>query len=120
MTALTIIVLIIYTALNNFYLYQLVWGGWNNASVKGFFYLFTSVFILFLIVAEMVEYKSNSEYQVNIIGKLSLLANFIIFALTQLNIMPKPIEYFYLLNGSILAISIIIIISGLRHGTFKN
>lgn len=120
MEVLNIIVLLGYTALNNFYLYELFWGGWDNAAVKGFFYLFTTVFILFFTVNDIIGYGTNIVFQLNIICKFTLLLNFIIFAFAQLNIMPKPIDYLFLLNGSVFAISIIILTSGLRHGTFKD
>lgn len=120
MGVLNFIVLTLYTAFNNFYLYELFWGSWPNARTKGFFYLITSLYLLYLIIGEMATYNSNLEYQTSMICKWVLFANFIIFAFTQLNLMPKPIMYLYLLNGSVFAISCIIIISGIRYGTFKN
>lgn len=119
MTAVNILVLVLYTGLNNFYLYELFWGRWSNWHVKCFFYIFTSAFLLYIIVCELFRYDNQSEYETNIICKFTLLCNFIIFALTQLNFLPKPIDYLYLLNGSVFAVSVIIIISGLRHGAFK-
>lgn len=120
MTVLNFIALVLYTAFNNFYLYELFWGEWPIATTKGYFYLATALFILYLIIGEMTRYVSCQEYQSSIICKCVLFANFIIFAFTQLNLMPKPIMYLYLLNGSVFAISFIIIISGIRHGYFKN
>lgn len=121
MALLNFTVLLIYTACNNLYLYELFYGSWEYRLTKGFFYLYTSVFLTYLVVAEILGYTTNREFQTNIICKLTLLIAFIIFALTQLDIlMPRPRMYFCLLNGSIFALSIIILISGLRHGYFKD
>lgn len=120
MSGINILVLIIYTAFNNWYLYELFWGSINNATVKGLFYFATSLYLLYLIIGEMTGYNCVHEYQSNMICKWVLFSNFIIFAFTQLNLMPKPIMYLYLLNGSVFVISCIIIISGTRHGYFRN
>lgn len=120
MAVINFLILVAYTAFNNFYLYELFWGGINNATIKGMFYFVTSLFLLCQIVSEMMGYDSVRDYQISIICKCVLFANFIIFAFTQLNLMPKPIMYLYLLNGSVFVISCIIIISGIRHGYFRN
>jgi len=121
MAILNLLALLLYTGFNNLYIYELFYGSWEYRLTKGFFYFFTSIFVLFLIVGEGTGYRSNREFQTNLICKITLLACFIIFAFTQLDIfMPKPRMYFLSLNGSVFAISIIILISGLRHDYFKD
>lgn len=120
MGALNFIVLTMYGAATNLYLYELFWGIWEKRFAKGFFYLSTSMFLLYLVVGEVKKYTSNLDYQSNIICKLTIAANLMIFAFTQFDLIPKPIMYLFLLNGSIFAVSIIILLSGIKHDIFKD
>jgi hypothetical protein len=118
MVIINFCILILYTAVNNLYLYELFYGNWEIRIVKGLFYITTSAVLLYTIIAEMREYKNYHEYRTNIICKLSILANFVTFALTQLNSLPKPEMYLFLLNGSILAITVVILTTFGKHGHF--
>jgi hypothetical protein len=118
MAVLNLCVLTLYTAVSNLYLYELFYGNWEMRIIKGLFYLTTSIVLLYTIIAEMKEYKNYHEYRTNIICKLSILANFVTFALTQLNSLPKPEMYLFLLNGSILAITVVILTTFGKHGHF--
>lgn len=104
----------------NFYLYELFWGIIEPRYNKGFYYLATALFLFYLIVNDLIKGYSKLEYQSSLIGKLAIVVNLIVFSFTQLNLLPKPIMYIFLLNGSIFAISIIILFSGIKYGTFKN
>lgn len=120
MGAVNFIALTIYAAATNFYLYELFWGDLEMRINKGFYYLTSALFIIYLTAAEVKKYNCNIEYQSNIICKLAIAANLMIFAFTQLDLLPKPITYLFLLNGCIFAISVIILLSGIKYGTFKD
>lgn len=120
MAILNFISLSLYAAATNFYMYELFWGIWEKRYAKGFFYLATSFFLIYLIIGEIKSYSTNLEYQSNVICKLAISANLLIFAFTQLDLIPKPIMYIFLLNGSIFAVNIIILLSGIKHELFKD
>lgn len=120
MAVLNLIALFIYASINNIYLYEHFYGNMEYRFIKGFFYLFTSLFLIVLMITELAGYRTKLDAQSNIIGKLAIIANYTIFSLTQLNFMPKPRMYFCLLNGSILAVTIIILTCFKRHGLLED
>jgi len=116
---LNFFILFLYTAFNNFYLYELFWGGMNNAMIKGLFYAVTFCIGLWTVVDEILKYKGLWNYQTNIIIKLSIYANFALFALTQLNLITNGILCLFLLNSLVFAISLSVFRNLNKYGYFK-
>jgi hypothetical protein len=112
--------LILNMAAYNFYFYELLFGDWNKAQAKALYYITTSCMMFYLIVDDIRGRDSNLHIELSIISKGAILINFILFALILKGVFNNPIIYLFLLNGSIFALSTIILISGIRHETFKN
>lgn len=104
----------------NFYLYELFWGGMNNATSKGLFYLISGIYAAWLNIDEMIGYSSNGNYQGNIIGKWIIYCTFILFGCTQLNLIKSGEVCIGIFYGFVFATTLIILISGIRHELFKN
>lgn len=119
MGRLNFLIIFFYTAFNNFYLYELFYGGMNNATIKGMFYGVTFLVGIWTVVDEILGYKGTRNYQTNIVIKLTIWANFLLFALTQLNIILNPVLCLFLLNGTVFAISISIFRNLNKYGYFK-
>lgn len=103
----------------NFYFYELFYGSWDKTQAKALYYLTTFLVLLYLIIDEIVDYSSDTHKQISLICKLSVCANFLLFALILYNVLSMPILYLFLLNGSIFVLSVIILTSGIRHEYFK-
>lgn len=119
MGRLNFVVLFLYTAFNNFYLYELFWGDMNNATIKGLFYGVTFLIGIWTAIDEILGYKGTKNFQTNIIIKLTIWANFGLFSLTQLNMILNPILCLFLLNTTVLAISVSIFRNLNKYGYFK-
>lgn len=103
----------------NLYFYELFWGSWNEIHTRAFYYGVTSVMMIYLFIDDFIGYSSITHRQLNLIAKAAITVNFILFTLILKNLLPNPIMYLFLLNGSIFVISCIILFSGLSHGYFK-
>lgn len=114
-----IILLILYSAGFNFYLYELFYGSWLPVNSKAFYYLITTVSLFWLILDEYMGYVSYINQKLNIIHKLCLLLNFAIITITLYGLLNTR-QYFYLYNGSIFVLSLMILTSGGRHDYFKD
>lgn len=112
------IALIAYTALFALYLHRLTGGTIIGVDAKRMYYVFTSAFLLWLIIDEVTGYQTDVNMQFNWVNKFSLLGNFIIISLTLNAIILSPLVWFYSYNGLIFAATIPILISGGRHGYF--
>lgn len=113
-------VLIISVGVYNLYLYELLWGTWEKREAKALFYLITAFVLLYLLIEDLTKKGSITNFQITVICKCSLIINFLLFSLILYGSIANPVVYLYILNGSIFVISIMVLISGLRHGIFKN
>jgi hypothetical protein len=104
----------------NFYFYELFYGSWDKIQAKALYYITTSCVLLYLVIDEMVGYSSDTHKQISLICKLSLWANFLLFALILYNVLSNPINYLYILNGSIFVLSCIILFASLKHDFYKD
>lgn len=111
--------LIGYAASFNYYLYQLFYGSWETIQTKSFYYSFTILLFLWLIIDEMKGYTSYFNQAFNFACKFCIVINFIIITLTLNNKLSTPIAYFKIFDCSILVLTLMILISGCRHGYFK-
>jgi len=110
--------LIIQSACFNLYLYELFLGEWHSTQAKAFFYITSAFILLARIIEDCIGYKSNYQFQFNIISKVCFVANFILFFLALDTDFNNPIIYISTFNGSVFAISAIVFTSGLKHGLF--
>lgn len=111
--------LALYAAGFNFYLYELFLGSWDKLDTKIFYYGITIVFLTWLTVDDYFGYLTYLQKTTNLIGKISILINFLIIIFTLNNKLNNPIAYFVVLNCSNLLLTVSILISGCRHGYFK-
>lgn len=115
---LSLIILIVNMGCYNFYFYELFWGSWPKIYSRRLYYVTTAFFLLFVLADELFKYKDDTHYQINLVCKATVIVNFILFALILYGVFNNPILYLYLLNGSIFAISVIILCSGIKYGSF--
>lgn len=115
-----LIVLIINMGSYNFYVYELLFGTWEKREAKALYYLTTFFVLLYLIIDEIIGYSSDTHKQISLICKLSVCANFLLFALILYDMLSMPILYLFLLNGSIFVLSVIILWSAIQHEFFKD
>lgn len=115
---ITIIAIILYVGLFNFYIYELTRIPYRNA-VLFYNYLTLSTVVYFLL-----DWKSGFinkwHEQLNLICILCVIVNYIIIILTHHVILTKPIPMFFAFNGGIFAVTILILINGVKHGYFKD
>jgi hypothetical protein len=104
----------------NLYFYELFWGSWEKIASKALYYLTTGMFLIYLFINDIVKNNSDLNHQICLIGKSAIIINFLLFYLILSGIATRPILYVLLLNGSVFAVSIMILFSGIKHGTFKN
>lgn len=114
------IALLLHTSMFDIYLYELLWGNMNISIVKGIYYFITAIFLLYITINDIAGYTSEAHLEISHVSKFSIIINFMFFALTLFNILQKPILYLFLFNGGIFAVSMIILLSGVKHGIFKN
>lgn len=117
---ITAIVLSLYVLSFNGYMYGFFYMDIDKFWIKLFYYWLLTIITLFLIIDELLQYKSFLHKQFNIITKISVLINIILITFTyQLPIAVEPAKAFFLFNGSVFASTMIILISGGRHGVFN-
>lgn len=104
----------------NLYFYELFWGSWEKITAKGLYYLTTAIFSIYLLINDIVKNNSDLNYQICLTGKSAIIVNFLLFYFILSGNVAYPIVYVFLLNGSIFAISIIILFAGIKHETFKD
>ena len=113
------IVLIISMGIYNLYLCELIFGPPDKRLIKAMFYLTIAFVSIYLLIGDMRKGGSRINFQIAFITKCSLIVNFILFALILYNLLAHPVIYLFILNGSILILSIMILISGLRNHVFN-
>lgn len=116
---LSLFMLIVNMGCYNFYFYELFWGSWDKVIAKALYYATTFVFYEYFITNDIVKRNTHLNFQICYIGKNGIAVNFLLFALILFGIASHPILYVLLLNGSVFAISVMILFSGIRHGFFK-
>lgn len=103
----------------NLYFYELFWGSWEKITARALYYISTAIVSIYLIIDELYGFTTKEHYQLNLICRLTIIANFILFALILYNILPDPILYLLILNGSIFALSCMILFSGIKYGHYN-
>lgn len=120
---INLMVLIIYMGCYNFYFYELLWGHWNLQVAKGFYYFVTAAMLSYLLYNDIKGKQRDIHKQLSHISKASIIVNFILFGLIYFAIIQNvryQIMYVFILNGSILALSIMVLFSGIRHNIFED
>lgn len=67
----------------------------------------------------MTGNQSPSQIQMNATNKLTLVVNFILFALSLTGVLNNPVLYLILFNGSIFVTTMIILSAAFKHGYFN-
>lgn len=111
---------IIYLLLFNFYIYELTHGLSHRKCVLFYSYL-TGGMTAICFFDRVHITRLTVHRQFNILSILSVLANFILIILTQHTVISntRDTAMFYTFNGLIVVVTIMIFISGIKHGIFK-
>ena len=115
-----ILVLAIYVALFNIYLYQLVNPDWSMKIVKLFYNYLTLSMLIFCLWDTKLGFENEYHEQFNWMCWGCLIINYILIILTHHTILVNCFRMFICFNGSVFATSLMIFISAKRHGLFKN
>lgn len=102
-----------------FYFYEWFYGSIDKVLTKASFYLFIVAFNIFILVQDLNQ-KSDIANQLLIICKLSNIINFAMIFISYLVISGSIRGYFFTFNGCAFIITLMIFISGLRHGLLKD
>lgn len=116
---LSFFVLIGYTSLFNFYLYELFYGSWYSPNTKAFLYLITIITKLYLIINRKLKRRTELSEHLDDIIEYCIVINFAIIMLSLYDIIYIPLLNFFIYNGSVLVTTLIVLIIGTRHGAFK-
>lgn len=106
--------LLLYLASVNFYLYELFYGPMSKTDARSIYYVSTAFVFLYLTLCDRYE----PQCQFNTICKICITTNFFFFTYVLVGAFPDPVFYLFLLNGSVFAITIMILISFARNGYF--
>lgn len=119
-TYINLFALIAYTGLFNLYLYELFYGSWNIANVKGFYYLITILTLLWGIIDRKIKNSTETSNHINLITEITVIINFVFIILNLYDLLFIPLLNFFLYNGSVLVVSVIVLIASTKHEIFKN
>lgn len=115
-----ILVLIIYSASFNSYIYCLNTGSFNIETMKLWYNYTTLSMVLFIFSDEFKTRLRGHHKSLNLVCKFSLLINYILIILTHHGILTNPSSRFIIYNGSVLAITIMVFISATQYDYFKS
>lgn len=117
---INLFVLVVYSGLYNFYLYQLFYGSWYPINTKGFYYLITIITLLWGIIdRKIVKNSTETSRHVGFITELVIIINFIIIFITLYDLIFTPLLNFFIYNGSVLVTTLIVLVIGTKHEVFK-
>lgn len=116
-TYITLTVLCLYVILFNIYIYELT--RIDIKTSKLFYNYLTGCTLLFVLADWKSGFVSRWHEQINFICILCLIVNYILIILTHHTILLKPLPMFYAFNGGVLAVTVAILINGVKHGIFK-
>jgi len=119
-TTIDLFLLITYVGVFNLCFYGQFVEGWIPGHCRRLYYWSTAAFLTLLLIDELCKFEHNTHYQVNKIGQCTVIINFTLFALMLHGVFTNEIFYLFLLDGSIFAISGMILFSGIRHNVFTN
>lgn len=118
-TLLTIIALILYVVAFNYYLYELIRTDFSHRSKVLLYNYSTLSMLVFFVLDLKAGFESSIHEDFNFVCILSVIINFITIILTHLTIISNPLPTFLSFNIGILIATLMILISGARHGYFK-
>lgn len=104
----------------NLYFYELFWGSWEKIAAKALYYITTAIILIYLLINDIAKNNTDLNFQICLTGKSAIIVNFLLFYFILSGTATHPIVYVFLLNGSVFAISIIILFAGIKHETFKD
>ena len=114
--SVTITVLCLYVLLFNIYIYELTQ---INIQASKLFYNYLTLFMFVFIIADIKSgFVSSIHKQLNNICILCLIINYILIILTHHTILQKPKEVFFMFDGSVLAVTVLIFINLFKHDYF--
>lgn len=115
---ITVIMLCLYVGLFNLYIYDLT--RINIQTSKLFYNYLTLGMVVFIVADWKAGFVSRWHEQLNFICILCLMVNYVLIILTHHTVLKKPIPMFITFNGTVLAVTILILINCIKHGYFKD
>lgn len=119
-TLICILFLIFYSASFNAYIYCLDSGQFSIKEMKLWYNYMTFIMLLFVFLDEFKTRLRGHHKSLNTVCKLSLLINYILIILTHHGMLINPTYNFLIYNGSVLAVTVMVFISGTQYEYFKN
>lgn len=119
-TAVTIVVVLVYWLLFNFYISELTHERWlTTAGVKIFYTLLTSGMVVFYLLDKHFRYVSPIHRQYSLVCIGSVFCNWILILLTLCAVFDNAEAKFYWFNGLMFANTLIISICMKYYGLFN-
>lgn len=100
-----LILLVILLVGYGFYIFAYQILHWYSPDAKWIYYIVTGTVLLCLVAEEIVGYRDLYQKQFNIICKLTIAVNFVLFALISQDYLKNDILCLFILYGSVFAIS---------------
>jgi hypothetical protein len=79
-----------------------------------------ALMVAFLILDELLRYKTWLHEQFNIIGKISVLVNVFLITFTYQLHLKSPVLAFTVYNSAVCIATIIILFTGIKNDIFKD
>jgi len=117
---ITTFALILYLALFNLYIFEI--KRLDIQSYKLFYNYLTAGMTVFYVADWKAGFVNRYHEHINFICILCVLVNYLIIILTHHTVLHqnKPIELFYAFNGSVFAVTVLIVINFIKHGYYKS
>lgn len=116
-TYITFAVLCLYVIVFNLYIYELT--RIDVRTSKLLYNYLTAGTLLFVLADWKSGFVSRWHEQINFICILCIIVNYIVILFTHHTFLLNPIPMFYAFNGGVLAVTVLVIISSIKYGTFK-
>lgn len=115
-----ILVLLLYAALFDLYIYELTRPYLAVEYCKAMYCILNAVMIFFCLIDSRTGFESWWHSQFNMICFLALGINWVIMALGYTGVISGVFCTLLISNGSIFVVTLMILFSSIRHGEFNN
>lgn len=114
-----ITIIMAYCVLFSLYVFQLTNPDVPMKQLKLFYNYLNVGMLLFYFIDLKTGFESEWHHQFNTICFMVVILNYVLIIFNHHGLLTDPINKFWCFNGSVIVTSIVILISGGRHGTFN-
>lgn len=115
---LTLFIVLLYCTLFSYYLIEMNDITIPMKGIKLLYNFITLGMVMYFFIDFKLGFTSYLHQQFNTVCICCVMINFIFIILTHAEILTNPIKMLWCFNGSVFATTAIVLISGLKHGTF--